>query len=432
VNPVGTAKLRTRWLVRHRLTRVALQRRAKQGDPLAIMLLGPDDDSVRDRQHRLIRESGPLVTTRVGFATVEYELCRQVLRDQRFVAVTPDALIPPGLLRELMHRTDPQLPNPVEPPSMLASEPPQHTRYRRPVARSFTPRAIERLTDRAQQMTDLLLDRVSDKPTPDLVVDFAAALPVAVIGEVLALPEADLDYMLEWGEAAAPLLDIGLSWPVYRRSQLALAGLDDYLRAHFSRLRTAAPDGDPHPFGQLVATGELSDRELATNAALLIGAGFETTVNLIGNAIVLLTAHPEQLAVVRGDPALWPNVVEEVLRFSAPVQRTARVAGEDVELAGVHIPRGSVVSLLLAGANRDPAVFAEPEVFDITRANANQNLSFGTGLHACIGAALARMEARVALAGLFERFPDLRLTGATPRGLITLNGYAHLPARLHG
>lgn len=439
VSGVGAAvrtetALRARWLLLHGLPRLELRRRARAGDEMAAMVLGPDNDAARDAQHAKIRAAGPLLETRLGFATVDQQLCRQVLRDQRFAAIAPRDLTPPGLARRLLDATDPRLPNPVEPPSMLVTEPPLHTAYRRPVARSFTPRAIEKLTDRAQAITDTLLDDMAAAAHPDLVTDFAATLPVAVIGEVLALPAGDLGYMLEWGEAAAPLLDIGLDWSVYRRAQRALTGLDEYLAGHFARLRDNRSGTDApatQPFARLAATGELNDHELATNAALLIGAGFETTVNLIGNAIVALTSRPEQLAAVQADPALWPNAVEEVLRFSSPVQRTGRVAREDVDLAGITVPRGAVISLLLAGANRDPQVFADPDRFDIAREDAHLNVSFGTGVHGCIGAALARMEARVALERLFTRFPDLRLDGPpVPRGLITLNGYAHLPARL--
>ncbi|MBV8349490.1 MAG: cytochrome P450, partial [Mycolicibacterium sp.] len=157
-----------------------------------------------------------------------------------------------------------------------------------------------------------------------------------------------------------------------------------------------------------------------------------TTVNLIGNATLLLLQHPDQLAMLRANPELWPNAVEEVLRLAAPVQMTSRTAACDLELGGHHLQAHETVALLLGGANRDPGVFANPDTFDITRTNAKEHLAFSSGIHACLGASLARMEAIIALRALFERFPDLQLDGTpTPRELATLNGYSHIPAKLH-
>ncbi|ADG80230.1 Cytochrome P450 OS=Tsukamurella paurometabola (strain ATCC 8368 / DSM / CCUG 35730 / CIP 100753/ JCM 10117 / KCTC 9821 / NBRC 16120 / NCIMB 702349 / NCTC 13040) OX=521096 GN=Tpau_3652 PE=3 SV=1 [Tsukamurella paurometabola] len=420
---------RVRWAIMHGLPRYALPRRAARGDVMAQMLLGYAEPGSQYAQFDRLREAGTLVRSEVGITTADHHACREILRDKRFRTVQPTDFGFPGPLRRVLELTELGLPNPVEPPSMLVSEPPAHTAYRHPIARSFTPKAIEQLTDRARTVSAQLLDAMAAKDSPDLVIDYAARLPVAMIGRLLGLPEADDDYMLEWGEAAAPLLDPGLSWPVYWRAVRALRGLDDYLTAHFARV-TAQSGGD-HPFALLAASGELTDRELVTNAALLIGAGFETTVNLIGNGIVALLDHPEQLARLRAEPDLWPNAVEEILRYSSPVQRTARIAAEDAEVLGMPVRAGTMISLQLAGANRDPAVFADPAVFDVARPEAKKHVSFGFGIHACIGAALARMEGAVALRALFERYPDLALDGAgTPRGLSTLYGYSSLPARL--
>lgn len=181
----------------------------------------------------------------------------------------------------------------------------------------------------------------------------------------------------------------------------------------------------------LVSAGELDDYALKATASLLMGAGFETTVNLIGNGVVQLLANPDQLDRLRAEPDLWPNAVEEVLRIDSPVQTTARTALEDLELDGEQLRRGHTVVLSLAGANRDPKVFADPDRFDVTRANAKEHLSFSNGIHVCLGASLARMEGVYALRALFERFPDLALDG-TPRRrrLFTLHGYEHMPVRL--
>jgi cytochrome P450 len=178
--------------------------------------------------------------------------------------------------------------------------------------------------------------------------------------------------------------------------------------------------------------GGLSDRELKSNAALLVGAGVETTVNLIGNGITALLEHPDQLALLRDDPDLWPSAIEEILRYDSPVQMTARTAHCDMEIAGVNLAKGEVVAMLLGGANRDPRVFDHPEHFDITRPNARDHLAFGSGIHVCVGAALARIEGVTALRELFARYPDMELAAVPePRGLVNLNGYRRLPVHLH-
>jgi cytochrome P450 len=175
----------------------------------------------------------------------------------------------------------------------------------------------------------------------------------------------------------------------------------------------------------------LSEHELRATAGLVLAAGFETTVNLLGSGIRLLTDHPDQLAVLREDPSLWPNAVDEVLRFESPVQLTARVAKAPTTLGGRDIPGGSLVALLLAAANRDPEVFTDPARFDVARENANRHLSFSGGRHYCLGAALARLEGEIGLRSLFDRFPDLALNGpGTRRPTRVLRGWASLPVSL--
>jgi cytochrome P450 len=225
------------------------------------------------------------------------------------------------------------------------------------------------------------------------------------------------------------LLDIGIGWRTYRRAVDSLRGADRELRERFHQLR--AGETGEHPFSRLAAHGTLTDREFTANAALLIGAGFETTVNLIGNGINLLLQHPDQLARLRDDPELWPSAVEEILRIDSPVQMTARTALCDVDMAGHRIAAGEMIALLLSGANRDPHVFADPNTFHITRPNARDHLAFASGIHACLGAALARIEGTTALRALFETFPDLQLTAPPQlRGLVNLRGFARLPAKL--
>jgi cytochrome P450 len=402
---------------------------ARRGDPLARLLANQHDGDDRYPLMEKIRAKGPLVRAPFVWVSVDHQICRDILRDKRFGVTAPSDVDLPRPLRSLITRTDPGLANPVEPPAMVIVNPPDHTRYRQLVAQSFTPRAIETLSDRVSEVTGELIDRIAATPHPDLIADFAAQLPTAIIAEILDLPADTHSQMLEWGHGGSPLLDVGIDWKTYRHAIDGLRGADTYLNEHFRQLRTGTP-GD-NPFSRLAADGSLTDRELTANAALIIGAGFETTVNLIGNGIVALLQHPEQLARLRDEPDLWPAAVEEILRIDSPVQMTARTPECDVEIAGHHIAAGDTVALLLGGANRDPQVFTEPTAFDITRSNARDHLAFGSGVHACLGAALARIEGVIALRELFETFPDLRLT-ADPqrRDLVNLHGFARLPAQL--
>ncbi|MEU8900436.1 cytochrome P450 [Nocardia sp. NPDC048505] len=418
-----------RWAAMHAVPGAFLAVQARRGDPLARFLLKGAAGAEHYRVIEAIRQRGRLVRTPFVWVSADHELCRTMLRDNRFGAVDPAKSGLPKPLTALIARVDPGLPNPVEPPAMLMVDPPEHTRYRRLVAHSFTPRAIDRLGDRVTEMTTQLLDTFEAGQQVDLLSAFAEQLPVAVIAEILGLPVQARPRLLTCGHRAAPLLDVGIKWTTYRQAVEGLRDLDDYLGDHFDRIRHR--DSADTPFARLALDGTLTHRELAANAALLIGAGFETTVNLIGNGIVTLLDHPEQLARLHEDPSLWPNAIEEILRYDPPVQRMVRIALHDIEIAGHHIAAGETVILLPAGANRDPHVFTDPDRFDITRPNAADHLAFGTGVHACIGAALARVEGGTALRALFDTFPALRLTTAPEkRELVTLNGYRRLPAHL--
>jgi cytochrome P450 len=255
---------------------------------------------------------------------------------------------------------------------------------------------------------------------------------VTVISEILGVPVAQREMVLTLGAGAAPSLDLGLSYREFREVEANLREFDDWLTGHLEYLR--ANPGD-NLLSKLVAVrdeeGALSERELKATAGLVLAAGFETTVNLLGNGIALLREHPDQLDLLRDDPELWGNAVEEILRFDPPVLLTGRVAARTTELGGVRLQEGSVVTTVLAAANRDPEVFEDPNTFDVRRANAKEHLSFSAGRHYCLGAALARMEGEVGLRMLFDRFPDLKLLpGATRRPTRILRGYETLPATL--
>ena len=418
-----------RWAALHGLPRAFLSLRARHGEPMATLTLGRDDSAGRLRRIEEIRAAGPLAQTPAVLVSADHEICRTVLRDNDFVVANPAETGLPDVLARIVRRLDPELPNPVEAPSMLMTDPPEHTGYRKMVARSFTPRAIATLDARIDELTLELLDGLDGRREVDLVGDYAAQVPAAVISDLLGVPPTERPRILRWGNTIAPLLDIGISWAAFRGAMEELRDVEAYMQDHFRRLRAEGSDGTP--FSTMALEGGLTDRVLRANATLLVGAGVETTVNLIGNGIVALMNHPDQLALLRDDPGLWPSAIEEMLRFDSPVQMTARQASRDTEIAGVPIAQGTAVVLLLGGANRDPKVFDHPDRFDITRPNAREHLAFGSGIHVCLGAALARNEAVTALRALFDRYPDLQLRGAPEhRGLVNLNGYRRLTARL--
>ncbi|WP_433665485.1 cytochrome P450 [Nocardia sp. CA-128927] len=416
-----------RWLSVQGAPRLVLRLQARRGDPFAELMGGPAGVADPYPLIEQLRGEGRLIRTPIAWASFDHELCRSILRDNRFGVRSTESFNTPGQVQKLA-KYFPLPPNPVEPPSMLVINPPEHTQMRKPVASAFTPRAIGRLRDRVETVTAELLDALPAGGSADLVTSFAAQVPIAIISEMLGFPDADKERFLHWGDRITPLLDVGISWRAHRRALQAMEVMNDYFDVHIARLRRTPGDDI---LSALVTAGELDMFALKASASLLMGAGFETTVNLIGNGVVQLLEHPEQLARLRAEPELWPNAVEEILRFDSPVQTTARTALCDVEIDGIQLREGDTVVLSLAGANRDPAVFAEPDRFDIGRANAKEHLSFSNGIHVCLGASLARMEGVYALQALFDRFPDLQLDGPPQRRkLFTLHGYERMPVRL--
>lgn len=386
-----------------------------------------------------IRSQGPLYRGRFAYVTTSMPVVREVLSSNDFRAGFDRAQLAGLVGRAFEWASDRDALGPLEPPSLLVTEPPDHTRYRKLVARVFTARAVAKLRDRTEQIATELLDGLAARSTSgssadstEIIEAYCTLLPVTVIAEILGVPLSERQRVLAFGAAAAPSLDLGLSWRRFRRVERALADFDAWLGAHLERLRQT-PGEDL--LSQLVAARQdgvgLDERELKATAGLVLAAGFETTVNLLGNGIALLHGHPDQLARLREDPAGWPNAVDEILRLDPPVLLTGRTAVRDTEVAGTSIGRGSLVTTALAAANRDPEVFAEPTRFDVARSNAHDHVSFSAGRHFCLGAALARMEGEVGLRALFDRFPDLRtLPGARRRETRILRGYALLPVQL--
>jgi hypothetical protein len=332
--------------------------------------------------------------------------------------------------------------HPLRAPSLLAVEPPDHTRYRKTVSAVFTPRAVAALRDRVEQTAGNLLDQLAGRPSVsgvsdvvDIVGRYCSQLPVAIISDILGVPEQDRRRVLEFGELAAPSLDIGLPWRQYRSVQRGIAGFNYWLAGHLRELRRNPSD---NLMSQLIQTAEsgsaethLDQTELQGIAGLVLAAGFETTVNLLGNGIRLLLDAPGHLETLRQRPEVWPNAVEEILRLDSPVQLTARVARDDVKVAGMRIERGELVVVYLAAANRDPSVFPDPHRFDIERPNAGRHLAFSGGRHFCLGAALARAEGEVGLRTFFDRFPEARASGTgSRRDTRVLRGWSALPVAL--
>jgi cytochrome P450 len=251
---------------------------------------------------------------------------------------------------------------------------------------------------------------------------------VAVIADLLGVPERTRPDLLRWANDAASTLDPALTWRQYRAALAGVRSLHAWFADHVQALRRDPGEDLLSQLALLEGEDALTDVELHATGLLVLGAGFETTVNLIGNAVHVLATHPDQREVLRADPDLWGNAVDEVLRYESPVQLTLRTAYRDLEIQGHAVPTGRPVLVMLGGANRDPAVFDDPHRFDVTRPNAGAHLAFSSGVHYCLGASLARREAEVGLRSLYERFPDLDAAGApVRRGTRVLRGYERLP-----
>jgi len=310
---------------------------------------------------------------------------------------------------------------------LLNIDPPDHTRLRRLVSAAFTPRRMEAFRPRVQELTDALLDTIEPHGEADLIAGFAFPLPIVVICEMLGVPAGDREDFHAWASGmlshgGGPRGGVGRS---VRRIRAYLGELihrkrealgDDLLSA----LITASDRGQ-----------HLTEAEVASMAFILLFAGFETTVNLIGNGTLALLRHPDQMAALRADDALLPRAVEEFLRYDGPVEMaTWRFTLEPVEIGGVIIPTGEPVLVVLAAADRDPAAFTDPERLDIARSD-NPHLAFGLGIHYCLGAPLARIEGQIAIGTLLRRFPRLAL--AVPpeelrwRGGLIMRGLQRLP-----
>jgi cytochrome P450 len=316
-------------------------------------------------------------------------------------------------------------------PSMLFLDPPDHTRLRALVSKAFTPQAIDALKPRIQAIVTELLDEIDTPTAFDLIEAIAYPLPVIVMAELLGVPPKDRVQFKRWSNQRARALEPTIKPHEVQDAVRAGNELDAYFQ-DIIKARRQQPRQDL--ISSLVAAEECGDRltsrELLVMLRLLLVAGNETTTNLIGNGMLALVQHPEQLQRLRDNPSLMPVAVEELLRYDPPVQVDGRTVLEDVEIRGRQVRKGQRVVLLLGAANHDPEVFNHPERLDIARQEAS-NIAFGRGIHHCLGAPLARLEGRIAFEALLERFIDIRLGTDQPlfKDNIVLRGLKTLPLR---
>jgi len=349
-----------------------------------------------------IRAAGPFIPTRMGnLASVDHAVCRGVLRSRRF-GVQPEGETSPDEGFDL---------------SFLDRNPPDHTRLRRLAAPAFSPRQVAGYRTTIEKTVDHLLESAPSEF--DLVTRLAAPLPITVISELLGIPDADEEAFSRYGRVLGSALGGVRSLRHVRALVAADADLTRIFEGLFE-LRRRDPRDDLIS-RLVVAEGDtLTAAEMVPLCTLLLIAGFETTVNLIGNAVNALLDHPDQWALVRDDPGLAAGAVTETLRWDPPVQRTVRISFDDTEIADHPVRAGQFVHVLLGGANRDPAVFRDPERFDIRRLDAGEHLAFSSGIHHCLGRPLAELEATIALERLAVAMPRLRRAGAVRRRNATL------------
>ncbi len=396
-----------------------------RGDPVA-RLLHPATKADPYPLYAQLRQRG-LVRSLLGvFATADHATVARILRDRRFSSspvhqrgYRPPSY-PPG---------DPRAGLPAE--HLLTMDPPDHTRLRRLVVGAFTPRAIAGLEPWIREVTARLLTAADGAAGFDLIDALAFPLPIAVICHLLGVPAEDQAQFRAWGHDVAGTLDPQTAAAAQADTRAAELALTGYLQ-DLVRERRANPDDSI--LSALIAAEDEGDRlssgEVVSTALLLLIAGFETTVNLIGNGAVALLRDPDSWNRLREDPALVPAAIDEMLRYDSPVQLTYRIATEDVEVGGSVIAKGQAVLVSIGGANRDPSVFEQPDEFRIDRPDPGRHLSFSLGTHHCLGSSLARLEGRIAIEELTRRYPALELAAPpTRRSLLVLRGFESVPVR---
>ncbi|MGH9280848.1 MAG: cytochrome P450 [Acidimicrobiales bacterium] len=376
-------------------------------DPLA-----PENRADPYTYYRWLRENEPVRHAVDGsWILTRYADGAALLRDPRFS--TNPAWLRPGAVDGAERHPVRQVGTSL----MMFLDPPDHTRLRSLVSKAFTLKVVEGMRAHVQQLVDELLDPVVEKGEMELVADLAHPLPVAVICELLGVPAFDRELFRRLTSQASRLLDGGALDPASEQMGIVAAmQLVQYFTDLVEERRPNAAEGDDLLSAMIAAEEEgdrLSHQELVTTATLLFVAGHETTSNLIGNAMLALLRNPDELARLRDDPGLIRTAVEEFLRYDSPVQFTARITTEPVEVGGQSLPAGEQVIVVVGAANRDPAQFPDPDRLDVGRAD-NRHLAFAGGPHFCLGASLARMEAQLAINTMLRRLPGLELVTTAP------------------
>jgi cytochrome P450 len=382
--------------------------------------------------YRRLREIDPIHRSKLfgGSIVTRYRDIEAILRDPRFgsddrTRPTYQKNVERGMKEGILESPDEGFTG-----SMLRTDPPDHTRLRSLVSRAFTPRTVQSLRPRIEEIVDEQLDRAQAAGRMELIGDLAYPLPVIVIAEMLGIPTEDRDRFKHWSDEA--IRTVGMSTDEdARRSMKAQRELKAYLEPILAQ-RRREPREDL--ISALVAAEEQGDKlttdEVFSTIILLLVAGNETTTNLIGNGIMALMEAPRQMQLLQDDPSLIEGAIEELLRFDSPVQFTSRHPSEDVEYAGHVLKAHEEVALILAAGNRDPEQFEEPDRLDIGRIDTH-HLSFSHGIHYCLGAPLARLEGAVAISALVQRFPNMRPAGRPQRGEnLLLRGFSTLPIAL--
>lgn len=397
------------------------------GDQTLFDPLAPETLSDPYPMYARLREDAPVQRTPVGvWVVLGYDPAVQILRDHNRFSVdhrnrhdTP----------ELIEKLGPTAADRGMENIMLFKDPPDHTRLRGLVNKAFTPRIVESMRTRIVEITNELIDSAEPRGEMDVIEDFAYPLPVTVIAEMLGIPEADRNEFKRWSRQVAPILDPIISDEVFL--QVVEAGLA--LAVYFDKI-IAARRADPQDdlITELIKAEDEGDRltpeELRATLILVLVAGHETTMNLIGNGLLALLRNPDEADRLRADPSLAKTATDELLRYDGSVHLTARTATEDVEVAGATIAKGEMAIVILGAANRDPAQFSDPDHLDVGR-DPNRHLAFSAGGHFCVGATLARVEGQIAFETLLRRLPNLALGDPDPpyRATITLRGLKALP-----
>ncbi|GAB2898623.1 cytochrome P450 [Streptomyces deserti] len=403
-----SAKLRT--------TRALLRAFGVFGDPFAHLLMGQEDPYPL---YARVRERGPLHRSHLGTWVIgSHQLGSRVLRDRSLFLNRKEGGVPGHEIMDDIPWNS----------SILGLDPPDHTRLRRLAQPAFGPKMISKYQVEVEKLCHSLLDKTATADEFDLIENFAGPLPLLVIGELLGVPEEYHDRFIRAGRKVGPVIDGVKSLAMARDFRAAVDDLDEVF-TELIALRATDPGDDLVSRLTLAKEdGKLTTEELLAFCTVLAVTGFETTTNLIGNAVLALTRDRTQWNMLREDPGLARAAVEETLRYDSPALQAQRVPHEDTALHGHHIRANSSVVVLIGAANRDPEVYTDPDRFDLTRRDQAEHLSFSGGIHYCIGAPLARMEGETALRVLVERLPDLHVSGPVRRrSSPVISGCTRLP-----